>query len=211
MTNEELQLLINREIDGEISPEEEATLMDEVSRNPELDREYRAQHALHEGFRSMPREEPAADLAGRVADVVLAAGSQRRFLSISFPMARRAALFLIVLGLGTATGVYIVDNPVAVASPGNGDSTKVDIALKWQEILGLDDQQLTMWRRIRAEHQEDLDRSPDLDDAGRQRIAESEIVAQLLILTQPQRELWRQQAGKTSEELKRLLGSRTGR
>ena len=183
MQIDDYKRLINRELDGEITPEEEASLMDEVSRNADLEREYRAQHALRKGFRALERPVPAADLARRVADRVLAERPRNRFLSRSYPMARRAAAFLMILALGVATGLIIApDGDDVVADPGKEAPGRIEIIREWTRILDLSDEQAAEWGRIRDKYQKQLDASSNLSDEETRRISDRENGAKLRVL-----------------------------
>ena len=109
--------LLNREVDGLTSPEEEAALMAHIADCPACAEEQRWQHRIHRALAAPDTAEPPADLARRVADRVLAdTGRSRGVLRPLFgtPL-RLAASVLIVVGLAGVGGFVLGTNDSPLA------------------------------------------------------------------------------------------------
>lgn len=109
MDAERYQTLLNRELDGLITPEEEAELMDRVSKDPELAAEHAAQHEIRRAFQSMEQPSCPDGLATRIADRILAAPQPIPFWrSASF--FRAAAAVVICTTLAGLIGYHMGQN-----------------------------------------------------------------------------------------------------
>ena len=213
MDANELRRLISLELDGEISPEDEAVLMDEVSRDPALAEEYRAWHALRRGFRSFEKPSPPAGLADRIARRVLegppAAG--KRMLFRSLPAFRMAAGFLLILSIGGVIGWYLGQGDVA-AGPRDGDQGEARIERSIQELLHLDGKQLREWTRIGQETQRELDALGGGNLAEiREELQDLMLARRLHLLDETQRRTLMNHMGLSREEMDRLLRLSRGR
>jgi len=96
MDRTEFEKLLNREIDGLLSPEEEARLNDYTARHPNAAEEQRSLHEIHRAFESMDREPVPAGLAAQIADHVLAGPAKVHRFPSPRAVSKVAAAILIV-------------------------------------------------------------------------------------------------------------------
>ncbi|MAG57314.1 MAG: hypothetical protein CMJ83_13555 [Planctomycetes bacterium] len=133
MDRKTFETLVNREIDGLLSPEEAARLNDWTTRNPEALAVQEALHRVHRAFQDMEPAECPPELAGQIADRVLAGPAPVvRFWS---PMLiqRVAAAVLVVVCAGFA-GFYL-SNQETTATPSQVTEERVQI---WVDAYELD-------------------------------------------------------------------------
>lgn len=102
MDRNEYESLLNREIDGLLTPEEEARLNDYTARNPEAAAEQSSMHEIHRAFQSMEREPVPAGLSDRIADSVLAGPAPIRRFPSPWALNKVAAAILVVCMVGIA-------------------------------------------------------------------------------------------------------------
>jgi hypothetical protein len=106
MDRTEFERLLNREIDGLLSPEDAARLNDWTSRNDEAGAEQQALHRIHRAFQAMERPVAPPDLGRRIADRITAAAAHGPSLGIRLAFPRvltqvAAALVVLLLALGS--------------------------------------------------------------------------------------------------------------
>jgi hypothetical protein len=211
--------LLNREVDGLTSPEEEAALMAHIANCPACEEQQRWQHRIHRALAAPLAGAPPADLARRVADRVLAdAGRARGLLRPLFgtPL-RLAASVLVVVGLAGVGGFVLGTNGALLAellgvgrapvSAGSGEreasraARRAGLIRVWgvsparaDRIMEIQDR----WREARARAQPTLPSSPSLmDDIEAQEI--------LRELSHPERGRLVELGAVSREELERLL------
>lgn len=125
MERTEFEKLVNREIDGLLTPEEEARLNDYTSRDSAAAHEQRALHEIHRTFQDMERPEVPVGLADRIADRVLAGPAPvRRFPSPR--MLNKVAAAILVVAITGFGGWWL----------GNGN-----------EVTATKDAELEKWRQ----------------------------------------------------------------
>ena len=120
MDRNEYEGLLNREIDGLLSPEEEARLNDYTARHPEAAEEQRSLHEIHRAFQSMDKDPVPAGLSDRIADRVLAGPAPVRRFPGPWALNKVAAAILVVCTVGFG-GWYVGNNMNAVEA--GGDTT----------------------------------------------------------------------------------------
>lgn len=104
MNCETFPLLISREIDGQISPEDAALLMAHTNACASCRDERESHRRLHAALTGMPRPVAPDGLAERIADRVLAAPKAIPFARRALPFARSAAILLAVAAIGWFAG-----------------------------------------------------------------------------------------------------------
>lgn len=117
MNRKDFEKLVNREIDGLLTPEEAASLNDYTSRDSAAAHEQRSLHKIHRAFQQMDRHEPPVGLADRIADRVLAGpASVRRFPTPG--MLNKVAAAILVVAVTGFGGWWIGNtNPVSAGEP----------------------------------------------------------------------------------------------
>jgi hypothetical protein len=128
MNREDFERLVNREIDGLLTPEEEASLNDYTSRDSAAAHEQRSLHKIHRAFQQMDRHETPVGLADRIADRVLAEPAPvRRFTTPG--MLNKVAAAILVLTVVGFGGWWIGNTNPASA----GEPDKVRALHEWRE------------------------------------------------------------------------------
>jgi anti-sigma factor RsiW len=119
MSCEEIRVLLNREVDGRTTPEEEAVLMQHVSSCESCAADQRAQRGLQQAVRTLRDEPVPAGLASRIADAVLARSGPviPRTWWRSMQGLRQAAAVLLVVGASGVAGWYLSGDHGVVAAP----------------------------------------------------------------------------------------------
>jgi hypothetical protein len=196
--------LLNREVDGLTTPEEEATLMDHVSRSAEAAEEQAWFHRIHQTLRGMKRPVAPEGLSQRVADRVLAEpGATLSLARASRGFARMAASFVLVLCIGGVAG-YLAHGDVR----GGASAGQVAIGRQGEvlrEKLQLGPEAMERIREINARYDRLIERKEQELGVVLQELADRELAEILDGLEPEQREAYRKIDGMTPEEMDRLL------
>ena len=128
MNREDFEKLVNREIDGLLTPEEEASLNDYISRDSAAAHEQRSLHEIHRAFQRMDRHEAPHGLAERIADRVLAEPAPvHRFPDPRMLNKVAAAILMVAV---TAFGGWWIGSPNPVSA---GEPEEVRALQEWRD------------------------------------------------------------------------------
>jgi len=133
MDRKTFETLINREIDGLLTPEEAAQLNDWTARNPEAAAQQEALHRIHRAFREMERPQVPEGLAEQIADQVLARPARVHHVSWwrrPRVLGRIAAALLVVVAASFA-GQQLTGDKVAEAKPDAQRQQHIEHWVEW--------------------------------------------------------------------------------
>jgi len=204
MKPDNFEVLILRELCGEITPEEEAWLMDAVNRDPKLAELYRSERHLSREIQASLKTPPPPELAARVANHVLQGQIRPAWHTSTASLLKRAATLLLILSLGGTLG-YLMGRGREVVHATSSPTTASEL---WQRILGLDAAQFASWEEIGREGAGARDRAPAAQMA---KIDEQTLARRLKLLRPKQREIFLHHTGLPRFEMERLLRAARGR
>lgn len=197
--------LLNREIDGRTTPEEESILMQHIGGCSSCAAEQALQRDLRRAFRGLPRPRCPDGLASRVADRILASPFSHAARP-RWPLLRNAAALLLTVTLAGVCGWYAAqgEQHVVAGQPGSAGDEARRIEL-WRG-LGATREQAAAIIATDARYESLLAGVAGV--AEHRRINDEWAGAVLRLLPEDVRERYRLATGWSEAEVARLLAIR---
>lgn len=197
--------LLNREIDGRTSPEEEALLMQHVGECPDCARTQRLHLDLRAAFRGLPRSRCPEGLAARISDRVLASPFCRAARP-KWPLLRNAAAIVMTAALAGICGWYAAQGEDYVVAGHPGSAAQEALRIEHWKRLGATAGQAADIIATDASFEARLAGAADV--AEHRRINDEWAGAVLRLLSPEVRERYRLETGWSEAEVTRLLAIR---
>lgn len=210
MTCHDFLILLNREVDGRTSPEEEALLMQHIGTCPSCAAEQTAQHRIHRALQGLRSDDCPEGLGSRIAGAVLAAPAGRPIFRTTGwwsagSLGRQAAAILVTAVLAGASGWFLGqdDRPVVAAPTGAADQQAQEHAI-WVETYRLPPAVADRILKVKADYAGKRGRTPEPSQQHGQNEQETAEILRILAEHPAALEAYRKNAWISDGDYERL-------